>query len=919
MENHEHWFALPGEEALAEQRVDPEQGLSFDEAAHRLELVGYNELETAKGPTALQQFIGQFNDLIVWVLIAAALVSGPLLGQWIDAIAIIVIVFVNGALGFIQEYRAEQALQALKRLTAPAAQVIRGGRLHEIPARDVVPGDILVIETGNLIPADGRLLSAHNLFVDQALLAGEAAPAPKAAEAQVPPDVPLADRSTMVYSSTVVTLGRGRAVVTATGMRTELGRIAQLVQAIGHEETPLQQELERVGKYLLYAALAIVGLIFTLGVLRGDPILQMFLVAVSLAVAAIPEGLPAVVTIALALGVRRMAARHALVRRLRSVETLGAASVICTDKTGTLTENQMTVRRVMTPEREIQVTGEGYAPRGAFEIGGQPVPRHEPDLQAVLRAGVLSSTAELVHEDVGPDRHWVVRGDPTEGALLTAAAKGGYQAAEAEVQYELSEELPFDSERKRMSIVYRYRGNGEDPLASALPLAPGSQVAFAKGAPDVILPLCSRILRRGRVEELSSAGRESWLGTNAGLARQALRVLAMAYRPLPTDLPLSPETVERDLIFVGLEAMMDPPRAAARAAVLASRGAGINVIMTTGDHLATAAAIARDVDILHRGEIALSGPELANISDERLAEIAPQLRVVARATPEDKLRIVHAWQARGQVIAMTGDGVNDAPSLKEADIGIAMGIAGTDVSKEASDMILSDDNFATIVAAVEEGRTIFDNIRRFVLYLLSCNTGEVLTMFIAGLVGLPLPLLPIQILWINLTTDSLPALALGVEGPERGIMKRPPRPPQQGIVTRPMAIEIGWEGLLIGAVTLGAFVLELYALQGGAERARVLAFTTSILAQGVHAFNLRSLRQSLFTIGLFGNRWLIAAFLAIILANLAVIYVPFLQPIFDTVPLTAADWAVVVGLGLVPLFVVQAWRLVKEAASSHTR
>jgi len=908
----ERWHALPVDRALQIAGVDPNDGLTFDEARDRLEQLGYNELVAKKGPTVLQQFLGQFNDFVIFVLIGAAAVSGLILGEIVDAFAILVIVLLNGILGFVQEYRAEQALRALRRLTAPTAQVLREGRPHKVQAREIVPGDVVIIETGDMIPADGRLVSARNLSVDQAVLTGESAPVRKDSEVHVAIDAPLADRDTMVYSSTVAVRGRGRALVTATGMRTELGRIAQLVQEIAVETTPLQQQLERVGRYLVYAALGIVALIFLIGVLRGDPIVQQFLVAVSLAVAAIPEGLPAVVTIALALGVRRLAARNALMRRLRSVETLGSATVICSDKTGTLTENQMTVRQVITPERAISVTGEGYAPRGKFVVDGRPIPRQSQDLQAVARVAALASTAELIRERAGLNGQWAIRGDPTEGALLTAAAKAGFQGAEAAREYAFVEELPFESERKRMSIIYSYRGNRQGPIGLALPVAPGARVAFVKGAAESILPLCTRVQQEGQVVPLGPGERREFLDVNAYLGGQALRILAMAYRPLEADEPLSPEVVESDLIFVGMEAMIDPPRAEAIDAVRTAQQAGIIVVMITGDQHNTAVAIARELAIFHEDEVSLTGVQLAEISDERLAEIVDRVRVYARVSPEDKLRIVRAWKARGQVVAMTGDGVNDAPALKEADIGIAMGITGTDVSKEASDLVLADDNFATILAAVEEGRTIFNNVRRFVQYLLSCNTGEVLTFFVAALAGLPLPLVPIQILWINLATDSLPALALGVEKAEPGIMGRPPRSPEEGIITRPMAVKIGYQGALIGLVTLGAFVLELFGLGRGVERARVIAFSASILAQSTHAFNLRSSRYSLFTIGLFSNRFMIYAFVIVILANLAIIYVPFLQPIFATTPLSLADWAVVVGLGLLPLLVIQAQRVIGE-------
>ncbi len=906
--DEERWHALPVDRALGLAGVDPNHGLSSAEAGRRLDEIGYNELALVAGPSPLQLLASQFTDFIIWVLLAAALISGPILGEWTDAIAITVIVLLNGILGFVQEYQAGKALAALRQLTAPTATVVRDGRVHEIPAREVVPGDILIIETGDLIAADARLVETRNLSIDQAVLTGESAPVAKEAEDVAAPDAPLADRDNMVYSSTVATRGRGRALVTATGPRTELGKIARMVQEIGPELTPLQQELDRVGRYLVYAALVIVAIIFALDAARGEPLLQVFLVAVSLAVAAIPEGLPAVVTIALAIGVRRMAARNALVRRLRSVETLGSASVICSDKTGTLTQNQMTVRQVVTPQRTIRVSGEGYAPRGSFASDDEAVPPEAPDLQAVVRVASLASTADLVQED----GVWRIRGDPTEGSLITVAAKAGYGEAEGEAEYEFLEELPFDSERKRMSVIYTFKGDGQGPAYLAAPLAPGGRVAFVKGAPEAILSLSTQIQEEGRLRPMGSHEQREFLDANSYLGAQALRVLAMAYRPLAGDVPLNPEAVERDLIFVGMAAMIDPPRPEARDAVRTSQEAGITVVMITGDQHNTAIAIARELGIFHEDDVSLTGAQLQEISDERLDEIVNRVRVYARVAPEHKLRIVRAWKAQNQIVGMTGDGVNDAPALKESDIGISMGITGTDVAKEASDMILADDNFATIVSATEEGRTIFDNIRRFILFMLSCNTGEVLTLFIAGLIGLPLPLIPIQILWINLATDSLPALALGVEKAEPGIMQRPPRSQAEGILTRVMAFGIGWQGTLIAAVTLGAFVLELALRGGGVERARVLAFSTSILAQGLHAFNLRSLRYSLFTIGPLTNRFLVVAFLIVILANVAIIYTPFLQPIFATMPLDLADWAIVVGLGFVPLVIVQAVRVIGE-------
>jgi Ca2+-transporting ATPase len=695
----------------------------------------------------------------------------------------------------------------------------------------------------------------------------------------------------MVYSSTVITYGKGKAVVTATGMGTELGRIAHLVQTVGREPTPLQQRLDRVGRWLVYGCLLISVVVFGLGLWRGVPLVEIFLTAVSLAVAAIPEGLPAVVTIALALGVRRMVQRNALIRKLPSVETLGSATIICTDKTGTLTQSEMTVREIGLPGRIVDVSGDGYGPEGDFRVAGELVSPQDRDLQLALKIGVLCSSARLRRED-GDGSVWRVIGDPTEGALLAAAAKGGLWRGDLQKDYRALAELPFDSNRKRMSMIWQ----GAD----------GTVTAAVKGAPDVVLGLCTHIQSGGDVRQITGRDKEYLLRLNKQFASEAMRLLAVAYRRLPQGLgEPTVEEVERDLTFAGLMAMKDPPRPEAKEAISEARRAGLEVAMITGDHKDTAVAIARELDLFRDGDIALTGSELDQISDERLAEIVEKVRVYARVSPEHKLRIVRALESQGHIVAMTGDGVNDAPALKEAHIGIAMGITGTDVSKDSSDMILTDDNFASIVAAVEEGRAIFDNIRRFIHYLLSCNIGELLTMFLASLLGMPLPLLPIHILWVNLATDSLPALALGVEPAERGVMERPPRPTEEGVITRSMAGIMSVQGLIIGLLTLGAFAFEYYVMGGGAERARVVAFSTTILAQNVHAFNVRSNKYSVFELGLFSNRWLVAAFGVVILSELAIIYVPIFHPIFKTMPLGLSDWVLVASLGLMPLVLME--------------
>ncbi len=884
------WHALSVEEVAARLESDAARGLTSEAAAARLAQGGPNELTAAAKEPAWKKFVEQFSDFIVLILLAAAVISGPLLGEWLDAIAIFVIVLLNAVIGFVQEYQAEQAIEALMQMTAPRARVLRSGEARAIEAREIVPGDLILIEQGDVVPADARLVSAQNLQVEEAALTGESMPVKKKATLTLEPDIALGDQRNMLFASTRITYGRGQALVTGTAMATEIGKIAGLVEGVIEEKTPLQQRLDEVGRYLVYGALAIVSVVFVIGLLRGNELVEMFLVAVSLAVAAVPEGLAAVVTIALALGVRRLATRHALIRRLPSVETLGATTVIASDKTGTLTQNQMTIRQIWVAGRVVEVGGEGYAPEGHFYHGGERIdPRTDKGLMAVLRTGAIANAARLQQGD----RQWGVMGDPTEGAILTAAAKADYWRDQLMQEYQEIAELPFDSDRKRMSVIAK---------------APTGEIGlFVKGAPDVVLEISASILWEGKVVPLTAGRREAVLRANSDMAHDALRVLAVAQYTL-SEVPEepTPEALERDLTFIGLVGMIDPPRPEAVRAVEVAHGAGIRTIMITGDHKETAVAIAQELGIFEEGDRAVTGRELEAMSEETLRDEVETIKVYARVSPEHKLRIVKAWKARGEIVAMTGDGVNDAPALKESNIGIAMGITGTDVSKEAADMVLADDNFATIVAAVEEGRAIFDNIRRFIHFLLSCNIGEVLAMFVAVLIGLPIPLLPIQILWINLATDSLPALALGVEKAEPGIMERRPRPASESLITRRLATIMFFQGVIIGAVTLGAFALEFFWRDPqDLERARVMAFSTSIFAQNIHAFNLRSTRYSIFKLGPFTNRFLVLSTIVVLLSEIAIIYTPFLQPIFKTVPLTLGDWGWVIGLGFVPLLVME--------------
>jgi len=888
--------------------TDLTHGLSAAEAEERLRQYGPNVLQEERGLPAWRQFLEQFTDFIVLVLIAAALVSA-LLGEQVDAVAILVIVVLNALLGFIQEYRAEQAIHALRKMTAPSARVLRDGTVQTIDSRDVVPGDLLILQAGDLVAADARLLETHSLRVDESAFTGESGPIKKDAHAHVPEDAHIGDRRNTVFSSTLVAYGKGKAIVTATGMETELGKITGLVQSIRRESTPLQRRLEEVGRWLVYATLVIVAVVFVAGWMRGNSVLEMFLVAVTLAVAAVPEGLAAVVTIALALGVRRMVRRHALVRRLPSVETLGAATVICTDKTGTLTQNAMTVRELVVGTEQFQITGVGYTPDGSIEQDGRHVTDLPDGVRQALTVAVLCNSAQLRMSSNGEtEASWSVTGSPTEAALLVAAMKGHIGREELEQDFQFLLEIPFDSERKRMSTVWR----GPD----------GRLRAYVKGAPDVILDLCDAEADvTGKVRPLSPARRDAIRTENERLSQQAMRVLAVAYREIPPewgddlteeDMDGRADELERELTFAGLFAISDPLRPEARPSVEACQTAGIRVVMITGDHKETAIAIARELDILGPGHHVITGRELDALSDEALQEEVEDIRVYARVSPAHKLRIVRAWKVRGHVVAMTGDGVNDAPALKEAQIGVAMGLAGTDVAKEAADMVLTDDNFASIVAAIEEGRVIFDNIRRFIHYLLSCNIGEVLAMFVATLVGMPLPLVPIQILWINLATDSLPALALGVEQAEPGIMRRAPRPADEEVITRSMVLVMSLQGIVVAAVTLAAFMISLYLWGESVREARVMAFSASVVAQNVHAFNLRSNRISLFSLGLFSNPALVASFIIMVISELVIIYVPFFQPFLQTLPVTLSDWGVILGLGFVPLLLMEGAKFIQR-------
>jgi Ca2+-transporting ATPase len=910
------WYAISSELCATRLNTHTEIGLSDENVRDRFAAQGPNELPEAQPPSLLRLFLSQFTSVIVWVLIGAAIISG-LLEDWLDAAAILTIVLLNGLLGFVQEFRAERSLAALRKMSVATARVIRDGVLRSIPARELVSGDVIILEAGDRIPADARLIYAANFQVQEASLTGESTPVQKHAGVIAGADVPLADRINMAFMGTIAVSGKARALVVATALRTELGRIAAMMQKESEAEraeTPLQRRLEQFGYTLLWLALAVVAVVFALGYLRGEPLVTMFMTSVSLAVAAVPEGLPTVVTITLALGVTRMVKRHALIRKLPAVETLGSATVICTDKTGTLTKNEMTVTKLFVGTAAFEVTGEGYQPVGEIreaskvresgselkvlssELSGKGIefrsdnlelrtqnsePSQSPALRDLLTAAVLCNSATL-REEHGA---WQVIGDPTEGALLVVAGKAALRIDTLDQASHFLGEVPFDPERKMMTIVRR---TADGP------------VAYVKGAPDVLLRHCMhRLAMNGTTEPLTESIRAAILDANASFAHQALRVLAMARRRLDREPDAyRAQELEDQLVFLGLAAMKDPLRPEAKAAVQACHDAGIQTVMITGDHKDTAVAIAEELRGVKGPVQSLSGMELDRLSDDELVRTVDGVAVYARVSAEHKLRVVKAWQARGAIVAMTGDGVNDAPAIKGADIGIAMGITGTDVTKEAADMVVTDDNFASIAAAVEEGRGVFDNIRKTVHFLLSCNLSEVLVMLFAALLGLPLPLLPIQILWMNLVTDGIPALALAVDPKAPDLMTRPPRRTDARLLDGGRLLAIGGEGVMLGVIALGAFSYSLYGLHQELDQARTVTFTVLVVAQLVHVFNCRSERLSLFQLGVWTNRPLVWAFLLSLVVQVA-------APIFKIAPLPIEDWVLMGAMGMLPFLLME--------------
>ncbi len=956
------FYRQDADAALAELKTDARSGLSPDDVERRRAEYGANALPRGEKVNLLHLVVGQFKNILVIILILAAVIS-LFLGDVKDVVVILAIVVANAAFGTYQEYQAEQALEALSSMQVPQVRVRRGGEVHQVSAEALVPGDIVLLNEGDRVPADGRLIVSANLQVEEAALTGELQAVYKNIQPIDEENVPLGDRHNVVYMGTAVTYGRGEMVVTGTGLQTELGKIASLLMGVEESQTPLQKRLDRLSVLLVRGAVGVVIIVFIAGVLRGIAVEEMLLTAISLAVAAVPEGLPAVITISLSLGASRMVKRHALIRRLPAVETLGSVTTICSDKTGTLTRNQMTATLLALPGHDdVAITGVGYTPEGEFiertdDQAEHPLdPRHDETVGRFLKAMALATDAYL--EQAG-DGEFEVVGDTTEGALLVAAQKVGWTREELEQELPRVAELPFSSERKAMTTIHAVKSDETREQFVNCPF-----LAITKGAPDRLLEWAQHEHTPDGARPLSAERRGIWQREIDHLAQMGLRVLGVAYRPLDT-LPgeVTPE-IERDLVLLGLIGILDPARPEAREAVKTARAAGIRPIMITGDHALTAQAIAHDLGILSEGARAVVGAEIEKMSDDELTETLRTHSAYARVSPEHKLRLVKALQAQGEVVAMTGDGVNDAPALKQADIGVAMGITGTEVSKGAADMVLTDDNFASIVAAVEEGRTIYDNIRKFVLFLLSSNIGEILVMFVGILIGLPVPLLAIQILWVNLVTDGLPAIALGFDPAEPGVMQRPPRPLGESIFAHGVGRKIVTRSLLLAALTLGAFVyghsahgLDPFSHTLGLERMsqsqladligatpvdwdsmsedqrrslleaetsdngegqtdliaradripRTIAFTVLALGQIFHVLSIHAGdKRSFFRVWFRDNRFMLWAALSTLILQLAVIYVPFLQFTFETFPVRPPEMLGAVAIASLMLFGAEA-------------
>lgn len=881
------WYNKKPAEIEKELSTHVENGLSSQEANNKLSEYGKNALEEEKGRSYFAKLMDQFKDPMIIILLAASIVSA-IVGQIEDSIIIVAIIVIMALLSLYQEGKAEESIKALQKMASPHAKVKRDGKIVEIASEDLVPGDIVILETGNIVPADLRLFESANLKIDESSLTGESVPVEKDANLNYDGVVEIGDRENMAFSSTIVSYGHGEGIVIATGKYTEIGKIATSIQSLEDEQTPLQKRLAGLSKTLGLVTVGICALVFLVGVLYKKPLLDMFMTSVSLAVAAIPEGLPAIVTIVLSLGMNKMAKKNAIVKRLLAVETLGTTTVICSDKTGTLTQNEMTAVKSFVDGVEMDITGTGYGPIGNFlkdtkEISIEDV----QSLDLFAHIASLTNDASLVKDN---DTYNMI-GDPTEGALLTMAEKLSINKEEANKTYPRIAEIPFDSDRKMMTTFHNnFMGY--------------NTVSFTKGAPDIILDKCNRILLNGEVIELNDELRKEVFDKNIEFARQALRVLAFAYKSydeMPKD--ISTENIENNMIFVGLVGMIDPSRPEAKLAIKECKDAGIIPVMITGDYLETAFAIGKDLGIVEREDQVIMGKELNNLSPEEIREVVKHKRVFARVSPQNKVQIVTAFKENGEIVAMTGDGVNDAPAIKKADIGISMGITGTDVAKNTSDVILTDDNFATIVHSVEEGRIIYANIKKFISFLLSCNIGEILIVLIAILLNLEEPFVPIQLLWLNLVTDSFPALALGVEKGEEDIMDQPPRDPDEPILDKHSAILIGLQSVAITIATLGAYFYGLKHYGTDINGARTVAFATLILSELLRSYSVRSTKHTVFHIGIFSNKKLVIGTAISTILMLIVIYVPGLNDLFYTVPLGLKEWSVILPLSFLPFIV----------------
>lgn len=859
------------EKALSVLASSP-SGLSLSEAAARLSRDGYNELVRGKRAQPVIIFLGQFRNFLIILLMVATAIS-LFLREFLEASAMLSIIFLSALLGFVQEFRAERAVEALEKISAPTAKVIRDGRELRIPAKELVPGDIILLEAGDIVPADSRVVEAVSLQIDEAALTGESVPSQRVTTS-FKAETPVADQKNMAFMGTVVTYGKGRAVVTATGMNTEFGKIASSIQTAKETRTPLQLKFELMARQIGIGVLALVFFVFVGGLLHGNAsVAKMFIFALSLAVAAVPSALPAIVTISLALGAKVLASRNMIIKKLPAAESLGAVTIICSDKTGTITKNQMTVTRLFANGRVLSVSGTGYEPGGKFFVDGKEA--SPAGIELLLRIGLLCNNARL--SSTGGS--WQVTGDPTEGSLVVLARKGGLSEEVLQDKFSLVQELPFDSERKMMSVVYKAKGARDS-------------FAYVKGAPDILLRHCDKILVNGKVQKLAAKEREQVLETNESFAKDALRVLGLAYRELPSLRQYDIESVEDNLVFVGLAGMIDPPRDEVSAAVAQCREAGVKVMVITGDHATTTTAIARQIGLFQQGDVVLTGEDIERMSEYELAKIIDSVRIIARALPIQKSKVVDVLKRKGHVVAMTGDGVNDAPALKKADIGIAMGITGTDVAKEVAKGVLADDNFATIVNAVSEGRNIYDKMIKSTRYLLSCNVGEIISVFFAIMLGFPLPLTPLQILLMNLVTDGVPAVGLGVEPPEGDVMKRPPRNPREKPITTHSLLLIMLFGIVMGAGTLLIFSLYYDAANEASLRlAQTAAFTTLVMFEMFAVIGSRSLSPLVrHKLNPLTNKWLLGGVALSVLVQLAVVYWAPLQSVFSTVPLGISEW-----------------------------